>query len=108
MDEFLIEIVDDLHQTGDSDLTVVGEESPKEHQFIPLNKDDCKQVSLKFGLALNNTNHLIQFKGVGKKLPNPPVVTIAAKPDGGMFIQFTINSVVRQRYLCSNFVPCAS
>ena len=83
VDEIPIEIVDDLHQTGDSDLTIVGEESQNEHQFIPLNNDDHKQVGLKFGLALNNTNHLLHFKGVGKQLPNPPVVTISAKLDGG-------------------------
>ena len=61
VDEIPIEIVDDLHQTGDSDLTIVGEENQKEHKFILLNNDDCKQVGLKFGLALNNTNHLLQF-----------------------------------------------
>ena len=83
VDEIPLEIVDDLHQTGDSDLTIVGEESKNEHQFIPLNNDDHKQVGLKFGLALNNIDHLLNFKGVGKHLPNPPVVTISAKSDGG-------------------------
>ena len=83
VDEIPLEIVDDLHQTGNSDLTIVGEESKNEHQFIPHNNNDQKQLGLKFGLALNNTNHLLHFKGVGKHLPNPPVVTISAKPDGG-------------------------
>ena len=31
VDEIPIEIVDDLHQTGNSDLTIVGEESQNEH-----------------------------------------------------------------------------
>ena len=83
MDEIPLEIVDDLHQTGDSDLTIIGEESKNEHKFLPLENNDHKQVGLKFGLALNNTNHLLHFKGVGKHLPNPPVVSISAKPDGG-------------------------
>ena len=107
VDEIPIEIVDDLHQTGESDLTIVGEESQKEQQFRPLNIDDHKQVGLIFGLALNNTDHLLNFKGVGRNLPNPPVVTIAAKPGGGVPIQFAIDSLVRQRYLCSNFASCS-
>ena len=85
VDEIPIEIVDDLHQTGDSDLTIVGEESQKEQQFSLLNNDNHKQVGLKFGLALNNSDHLLEFKGVGKDLPNPPVVTTAAKPDGDAY-----------------------
>ena len=34
VDEISIEIVDDLHQTGDSDLTTVGEYNQKERKFI--------------------------------------------------------------------------
>ena len=80
-----IKIVDDLHDTGDSKITITLHEKSEEPKFLPLNQEDHRIVGLKFGLTLNKTDHNLKFVGIGNVLPKPPVVTVSARADGACF-----------------------
>ena len=56
-----IKIVDDLHETGDSELTITLQEKSEEPRYLPLNEEDCRIVGLKFGLTFNKTDHNLTF-----------------------------------------------
>ena len=76
-----IKIVDDLHETGDSELTITLQEKSEELRYLPLNEEDCRIVGLKFCLTFNKTDHNLTFFGIGNVLPKPPVVTVSARAD---------------------------
>ena len=80
-----IKIVDDLHETGDSELTITLQEKSEEPRYLPLNEENCRIVGLKFGLTLNKTDHKLAFVGIGNVLPKPPVVTVSAWADRAWF-----------------------
>ena len=102
VNEIPIEIVEDLHETGDSELTITLQEKSEEPRYLPLNEEDHRIVGLKFGLTFNKTDHNLTFVGIGNVLLKPPVVTVSARADGACFFHF----IVKQGYLLINFVAC--
>ena len=109
-----IEIVDNLHETGDSDITMTLQEKSEEPKFLPLNQEDSRIVGLKFGLTLNKTDHNLKFVGIGNVLSKPPVVTVSTRADGACFFNSMsillsgrdIYASILQHVLCNYIANC--
>ena len=98
-----IEIVDDLHETGDSELTIMLQEKSEEPRYLPLNKEDCRIVGLKFGLTFNKTDHKLAFVGIGNVLLKPPVVTVSAQADEACFFH-SMSILLSGRHIYSSIL----
>ena len=91
VDEIPIEIVDDLNDVSDVDVTVTTVEVPPVCVFTPLNDEECVIAALKFSLVINPKSHPVKNVGIGKVMSHPPTVTMPAKPNGAyLFNSFSM------------------
>ena len=82
VNEIPIEIVDDLNDDSNVEVTVTGVEEPPVCIFKPVSDDDCVAAALNFSLVINAKSHPVQNFGIGEEISSPPNITLGAQGNG--------------------------
>ena len=91
LDDIPIEIVDDLNDVSDVDVTVTTVKAPPVCVFSPRNDEECIIAALKFSLVINPKLHPVKHIGIGEVMSHPPTVTNPAKLNGAcLFNSFSM------------------
>ena len=86
-----IEIVDNLNDDSNVDVTVTGVEEPPVCIFKPVSDHDCVVAALEFSLVINAKSHPVRNFGIGEQISGPPKVTLGAQENGAcLFNSFSL------------------
>ena len=99
VEDIPIEIVDDFNDLTGDEVMVTEVEEPPVCAFSPLSDEDHVCMALKFSLVINPKSHPVKNFGVGKKMRNPPTVTVTALGNGAcLFNTFSLLLCGRDTY----------